>query len=84
MSQFIVRERQASGEPLRQSRALGPADLLDARLIDVSHPDTHHELTSALVVLLTRLGLDRFDRGVMTMRTTITRHVRTYLPPPVP
>jgi hypothetical protein len=65
----------------RGGRALGRATLADERmLVDVSHPDSHHELNSALDTLLRQYRLDRFDRGVMmTQDRRITRRVAGFL-----
>jgi hypothetical protein len=67
-----------SYEPLRQGRALGQGGLAEEQLVDLSHPDTHHELNTALAGFLA--GLDGFDRGVMmTQDRRITRRVAAYL-----
>jgi len=69
-----------SGEPPLQGRALGEATFIVGELVDVSHPDTHHELNTTLGSLLGRFGLDRFDRGVMMSQDRrITRRVAAYL-----
>jgi hypothetical protein len=71
---------RATEEPTLQGRALGQADLTDGELVDVSHPDTHHELNGALGELLKRYGFDRFDRGVMMSQDRrISRQVAAHL-----
>jgi RES domain len=62
------------------ARALGEASASDAMLVDVTHPDTHHELNVSLGHILRPFGLDRFDRGVlMTQDRRITRQVASHL-----
>jgi hypothetical protein len=68
-------------QPSPHGRALGKAVVIgDPMLVDVGHPDTHHELNSALGALLRRFHVDGFDRGVMMSQDRrITRPVAAYL-----
>jgi len=67
--------------PERNQRALGTCRLELAPLfIDVSHPDTHHELNLSLAGDLARLGIDRIDRGIaMQQDRGVTRPIAAHL-----
>lgn len=67
--------------PEPQQRALGTCRLEPAPVfIDVSHPDTHHELNLALAADLANLGIDRIDRGVvMQQDRRVTRPIAAHL-----
>jgi len=67
--------------PPHDQRALGTCRLESAPLfIDVSHPDSHHELNLVLAAELAKLGIDRIDRGVvMQQDRRVTRPIAAHL-----